>query len=643
VRGGGLAIAFGNACLHVRGVPVPSLRSTPGFLAFIAATGVAGIACPAFAEDQDPAQRERVEVGSPLPLDRAAAAMSVPPGFRVTLFAGEPDVHQPIAATVDPRGRLWVAENDAYPKWEAQGRDRIVIFTDSDGDGRSDRRTVFAEGFRYLSGVLVGLGGVWVLDTPQLLFFPVGAEGERPAGPPVVHLDGWSAKGIHNLANSLAWGPDGWMYGCNGTIFDIEVGPPGTPRERRTRMNRGIWRYHPTRKQFEKFAEGTANPWGLDYDEQGRWVMSNNVVPHLWHVLQGGHYPRVNWGDDSNPHTYELLSPAADHLHWGGGDWTTSRGGYGVHSVAGGGHSHAGCLIYQGEMFPAEYRGSALMGNTHGHRLNRDALEPRGSGFVGRHRPDFLLANDPWFKAVTVQAAPDGSVYVLDWSDTGECHDVDVTDRAHGRIYRVSYGEARAVPTDLAGLGPEQWVALQASRNEWAVRQARTLLQGRGLDDSGRERLIRMFEGDPEPRVRLRALWTLHACGGVDEGRLLQAMEDRDASVRGWAVQFLAESRAPTAGAREGFARLAREDPSPAVRLYLASALQRMPLGERVPVLEALLQHGEDAADANLPLMYWYALEPVVAAQPEWALAQLAQVKLPKLRELMARRLAAKR
>ena len=244
----------------------------------------------ALAEDNDPHQRDRGEAGNPLPLDKSAGAMTLPAGFSATLFAGEPEVHQPIAFCLDDRGRLWVAENDSYPTWDpgSKGRDRIVILEDTDGDGRSDQRTVFAEGFHYLSGVLVGMGGVWVLDVPNLLFFPLEDARKKPAGPPVVCLDGWSAKGVHNLANSMMWGPDGWLYGCNGTIFDIDIGAPGSSKDRRTRLNRGVWRYHPVKKIFEKFVEGTANPWGLDYDEQGQIFMSNNVVAHLWPITCTG-------------------------------------------------------------------------------------------------------------------------------------------------------------------------------------------------------------------------------------------------------------------------------------------------------------------------------------------------------------------
>jgi putative membrane-bound dehydrogenase-like protein len=597
-------------------------------------------ACVAGAQDVKPGQRLRTEQGSPLPLDKAAMAMTLPEGFTATLFAGEPDVHQPIGFCIDHRGRLWVAENDSYPKWEEHGQDKIVIFEDTDGDGKFDKRTVFAEGFHYITGVQVGMGGVWVADCPNLLFFPVKDGEDKPSGEPEIKLDGWNWKGQHNVPNSLTWGPDGWLYGCNGITVDSVVGAPSTPDDKRVRLNCGVWRYHPVKRVFEQVAEGTTNPWGLDYDEHGQMFMSNNVVAHLWHVIQGAHYERMH-GKDFNPYVFAQIKTIADHLHWGGGAWTSGRGGE-ANSVAGGGHSHAGCMLYFGETFPAEYRGSVFMCNTHGHRLNNDSLERKGSGFVAHHRPDFLMANDKWFKGVSVQLGPDGSIYFIDWSDTGECHDYDITDREHGRIYRVAYKGTKQAAVDLTKLGDEQLVEMQTSKNEWLARHARTVLRDRGLREEAKGKLIMMYEKDANAVHRLRAMWTLHMCGAMDEARLLNGLADQDEYVRAWAIQLLAEDQRPSAGALEKFAAMAKADASPVVRLYLGSAMQRTPVEQRRGVLEALLAHEEDAADQNLPLMYWYALEPVVGADKKAAAGLLAKVKIAKVRELMARRMAMK-
>src|SRR5262249_23117225 len=182
----------------------------------------------------------------PLPPNEAPPRMTLPPGFQATLFAGEPDLVQLIAFTFDDRGRLWVAECHSYPQWIRDGkpgRDRILIFEDTDGDGRFDKRTVFHDQIANISGIEVGFGGVWVCATPNLLFIPDRDGDDRPDGPPEIVLDGWSLDAIHNVFNGLTWGPDGWLYGCNGITATSKVGKPGTPEAQRTLFNCGVWRY----------------------------------------------------------------------------------------------------------------------------------------------------------------------------------------------------------------------------------------------------------------------------------------------------------------------------------------------------------------------------------------------------------------
>jgi hypothetical protein len=245
---------------------------------------------PAEYEAQQPRRRPAMADG--LAPEAAARAMTVPPGFQVLLAAGEPDVRQPIAMAFDDRGRLWVAEAYAYPRRvpDAQARDRILIFEDTTGDARYDKRTVFHEGLNLVSGLQVGFGGVWVGAAPYLLFIPDRDGDDRPDGPPQVLLDGWGYQDTHETLNSFIWGPDGWLYGCHGVFTHSNVGKPGAPDTARTRINAGIWRYHPTRHTFEVFAEGTSNPWGVDFNDRGHAFATACVIPHLYHIIQGARY-----------------------------------------------------------------------------------------------------------------------------------------------------------------------------------------------------------------------------------------------------------------------------------------------------------------------------------------------------------------
>lgn len=571
----------------------------------------------------------------------SVARMKVPEGFRVRLVAGEPTLIKPIAMATDERGRLWVVESHSYPHWLTEtgpGKDRVLILEPTP-DGTYTCK-VFLDNGVNLSGITVGFGGVWLTSVPKLIFIPV--KDDKPAGPAVVHLDGFSTKTKHNVVNSLAWGPDGWLYGLNGIQTVAKIGPPGTPEKDRAALDCGVWRYHPTRKKAEAYAWGTTNPWGLDWDDQGEMFITNCVIKHLFHVVPGAHFVRM-YGQDLNPHTYGLIESCADHLHWGGGDWTTSRGGKGAHSVTGGGHAHAGALFYLGDNWPKEYRNRILMANIHGNRLNQDRVERRGSGYVARHCEDFLLANDEWFRGLGLTMAADGGVYVSDWHDTGECHNYDKT-HPSGRIYKVTFGSPRHPAVDLAKQWDAELVRHQASRNEWAVRHARRMLQERavgGLTPEVAETLWMLARNGATVPARLRGLWALHAIGKTDAATLQGLLTDPAEAVRVWAVRLLVDHERMTPELGKTLAKHAAKETSAAVRLALASALQRAEPAAGWPLAEALAARAEDAGDAYLPLMIWYGVEPGVAAAPERAARFATTAKIPLVRQHVARRLAS--
>jgi len=582
----------------------------------------------------------------PISAAEAPRHMTVPPGFRVSLFAGEPDIVQPIAFAFDDQGRMWVAECFSYPNWIRDGkagRDRIVILSDPQNTGHFTERKVFADHLTNVSGLELGFGGVWVCSAPNLLFIPLDKENDKPAGPAQVLLDGWSLDAKHNVFNRLTWGPDGWLYGCHGILATSKVGRPGTPNDQRTPMDCGVWRYHPTRHTFEVFAWGTTNPWGLDWDDYGQMFITNCVIKHLFHVVQGAHYQRM-YGVDLNPNVYNLMESCADHIHWAGGDWTTSRTGS-DNAKAGGGHAHAGCMVYLGDNWPAEYRNDVFMCNIHGNRVNHDILEHKGSGYVAHHGTDFLLANDPWFRGLNLAYGPDGGVYVSDWCDTGECHNYDRVDQTNGRIYKVTWGDVKPANSDLSALSDEQLVDLQLHHNDWFVRHARRLLQERRaagkLGGGAAEKLRAILDGKLDVTRKLRALWTLHDIRALSEPQILGGpLNSQQPYLRAWAIQLALENQQPSDALISKLTEMAGGDASPIVRLYLASGLQRLPPPRRWGIATALCSHAEDASDQNLPLMIWYGIEPMVATDRGRAAELLVKCKIPIVRESIARRLA---
>ncbi len=592
-----------------------------------------------------------------LTAQQAVDAMILPEGFSATPFASEPDVKQPIAMTLDDRGRVWIAEAYEYPRRAAdgKGKDRILVFEDTDGDGQFDTRKVFAEGLNLVSGLEVGFGGVWVGAAPYLLFIPDRNGDDIPDSEPEILLDGWGYQDTHETLNAFIWGPDGWLYGCHGVFTHSRVGKPGTPDEERTPLNAAFWRYHPTRHEFDIFAHGTSNSWGVDFDDHGQAIATACVIPHLYHIIQGARYQRQA-GSHFNKHTYDDIKTIADHRHFLG-DW--SHQGNGKSDAAGGGHAHAGAMIYQGGVWPDEYRNQILMNNIHGQRLNADILAPRGSGFVGHHGDDFLLTQDLASQMLYFRYGPDGQVYVIDWYDMQACHhgDASVHDRSNGRIYKIAYNKPSNKPggqsgektdtitVDLSKNSDRKLAEMVLHKNDWFVRHSRRALQERAakgpLDAAARQQLVEVATSHAEESRRLRAVWALHVTSGIDSALRDQLLADTSPHVRAWTIQLVLENEEAESAFLEQMAQMARDDDSPVVRLYLTSALQRVAPDRRWEIVAALASHAEDTQDHNLPLMIWYAAEPLAEVDPERALALgLSCGKtIPLVRDFMLRRI----
>lgn len=576
-----------------------------------------------------------------LPPEEAAKAITGPAGFNGILFAGEPDVMQPIAFAIDDRGRLWVAEAYTYPRRapDGEGKDRIIILEDTDGDGKFNTRKVFAENLNLVSGLEVGFGGVWVGAAPYLLFIPDRNHDDKPDGDAEVLLDGWGYQDTHETLNTFSWGPDGWLYGCHGVFTHSNVGKPKSGDKDRTKINAGVFRYHPTKHIFELFSEGTSNPWGLDFDEYGQAHIEACVIPHFFHMIQGARYERQG-GVTFNPNTYDEIKTIADHFHYAGSQGPHAANGRS--DSMGGGHAHAGLVVYQGGSWPGEYRGKVFMNNIHGQRLNMDVLERRGSGYVAKHGPDFINFNDRWSQIINMLTDQDGSMFMIDWYDKNQCHHNNVAghDRSNGRIYKLVYNNQKGTQIDLAKKTDAELVDLQLHVNDFYVRHARRILQERGSNAAVHQGLLKIIKDNPFDHRQLRGLWALQVTGGLDEKTALELLDHKSDYVRAFTIQFLCEGKNPPDAAIKKFASLAKKDPSPVVRLYLASGMLRTPVEKRWDVLEGLLSHADDAKDHNLPYMYWYAAEGSVASDYGRAIKLLKESKIPRIREFIARRMA---
>ncbi|MBI1373167.1 MAG: hypothetical protein GC159_10590 [Phycisphaera sp.] len=580
------------------------------------------------------AQTEPPPPAALMPADATASGMTLPDGFHATAFAHEPDVTQPIAMAFDHRGRLWVVEGHAYPEWSPTAHtDRVLIFEDRDGDGRFDERKVFLDGGTNLTGIAIGHGGVWLCAAPYLLFVPDADGDDTPDGPPVVQLDGWAA-GKHAIFHGLRWGPDGWLYGEQGINAFSAVGRPGAFGGERVAFDTGIWRYHPVTHAFEVVARGMTNPWGYDFDDHGQLFVGNTVIDHLWYLLPGAIVERWR-GQDVNPHAYAYMKSCVAHKHGRRTDAATGE------VIDEGGHAHTGAMIYLGDNWPDAYRGHVYLLNLQGRLIVRDVLQRRASGYLATHGDVTARVPDPWFRGLNMMYGPDGGVFVIDWSETGGCHDGKSRDT--GRVYKIVHGEpAKLDAFDISTMSDARLIELQSHRNEWWGRRARLALQERAasgrLHDGTRDTLKAMALGDGAARMRLRALWCLHVTGGVDEATTRAMLGDDDEQLRAWAVRLAFEDGEVSSAVYAAVERMAATD-NGFVRLHIASSMRRMPAERRWSVARAMATR-DDSDDLNLTLMTWYAIEPLVAADHTRAAGLLAQIKTSKLRQLVVRRIA---
>ncbi|MEO2021215.1 MAG: PVC-type heme-binding CxxCH protein [Pirellulaceae bacterium] len=565
----------------------------------------------------------------------AVAKMSIPEGFEVKIFAAEPDLAEPIAFCFDDRGRMWVAENLNYRTRRQHTNDqvsRIQIFEDTDGDGVFDKKKLFTDKLTFTSGIAVGHGGVFVGSPPNFSFIPDVNGDDKPDGPPEPILDGWGINDRHETLNSFIWGPDGWLYGCHGVFTHSWVGKIGAPREERDFIDAGIWRYHPITGKFEIFARGLSNPWGFDFNDHGQGFATCCVIPHLFHVVQGGVYHKQS-KQHVNPYIYDDIKTIRDHVHKS---------------------AHGGARFYLADTFPAKYRDRLFMCNIHQHMVLTDIMEPKGSSYIGKHGDDFMPINDLAWVGFSVETGPEGGVYILDWHDTDICGNA-INFPQSGRIYRIMPKDAKLAQRPggrqgLRSLSDADLVDLQMHSNDWYVRQSRVLLQQRMADGRLNKkavyaRLKKVYEEAPNSAKKLRALWALHVTGrfqGKDRAILEQYMlgNTKEEYIRAWAIQLLCEDGNPSGNVLKRFAELAEKDPSPVVRMYLAAALQRLEFDQRWPILEALAKHGEDVEDNNIPRLLWFALEPMVPKHAQQALKLAVTSKMPKLQEFVARRIA---
>ncbi len=579
----------------------------------------------------------------PTPALDAVKLFQTTEGLKVELVMAEPQVRQPLYLSFDDRGRMWVVQYLQYPFPEGlkvvkydqylravfdkvpaappnhvPGADRITVYEDTDADGKYDTAKDVITGLNIATAVLQGHGGIWVLNPPYLLFYPDANRDDIPDGDPVVQLSGFGLEDTHSVANSLTWGPDGWLYGANGSTTTANISSAVTKNTKF--LGQCIWRYHPDTKVFEIYAEGGGNTFSLEIDGAGRVFSGTNGGG-----TRGMYYPQGSYGIKGWAKHGPLTNPYAfgwfEHMrHEGDGDRFPQT-----------------FIIYEGGLLPEKFHGMVISANALHNRVWASELMPDSSTYRTKDIPPIITTPDRWFRPVDLKTGPDGAVYVADWYDTRLTH-VDPRDNWHkesGRIYRISGKDS--VPTltpdgkpwtstDFTKFDSETLRGLLAHSNKWVRFTAvRTLSEriaslaltpspspspgGRG-EPAGRSlRDSFVTAAKANGPGALESVWIVSRTGGFTPELAMELLGHSNGDIRRWTVRLIGDERRVDEALAARMTKLAREETYVQVRSQLASTAKRLPAKFALPIVQALLQRDEDATDLHMPLLLWWAIE----------------------------------
>ncbi|MCW0217183.1 MAG: hypothetical protein OJI67_02565, partial [Prosthecobacter sp.] len=492
----------------------------------------------------------------PTPPLEAVKKFTMRSDVAVDLMAAEPAVEQPLYASWDSKGRMWVTMYRQYqfpaglkiisydqhlrakfdkvplpPPRGEKGADKITVFEDTDGDGTFDKHTDVITGLNIASAALPGMGRIWVLNPPYLLSYPDADQDGLPDGDPEVELSGFGLEDTHSVATNLQWGMDGWLYGANGSTTTGKVSSTNSKNVKWE--GQCIWRFHPKKKLFEIYAEGGGNTFSLDMDSKGRvFSGTNNGSTRGMHYEQGS-YGIKGWGKHgplTNPYAFGWF----EHMKHEGDNRRFPQA----------------FAIYEGGLLGSAYEGKIIAPNSLANVVYVSELIPEGSTFRTKDEENLLSSSDRWFRPVWAGVGPDGGFYMADWYDTRLSHVSPVDDwhKTSGRIYRVrpAAGMPKLQPFDLAKASPNELLSYLSHPNEWFRKQAALEIGWRGLVEL-KKPLAKMISKAGNTHA-IDALWTydmLAEAESFDQEEYIQvirnALKSDDVYVKRWAVKILGE------------------------------------------------------------------------------------------------------
>lgn len=492
----------------------------------------------------------------------------LPEGFEVTLFASEPDITKPMNMEFDDRGRLWVTQSSEYPvaAGESDGKDRITILEDKNGDGRADTFTHFDDNLNIPIGIMPVADGAIGYSIPNLYYFKDN-NNDGKADSREILLGGFGHKDTHGMVNNLMRGYDGWLHVCHG--FSNVSNVAGTDGDSIRMTSGNTFRVKLDGSHVEQTTFGRVNPFGYAYDEKGYLYSVDCHTKPITQLIFGGDYPHfgkktpVGLGFAPAMMTYDLGSTAL-----------------------------AGLVYYTGTQFPAKYRGSFFTGDVVTCRIDRNTVTFNGSTPSTKKEEPLLVSKDPWFRPVDIKVGPDGALYIADFYNRIIGHyEVALNhpgrDRISGRIWKVTYK------------GTELHDNLPVT--DWSKATIAQLLEGLKhpqlntrlkvadrLADTWKEKAVAPLEGlltnNADAIPYAHALWILHRLGALDDRLLDHALVHSGQTVKIHALRILNERNAISDKHYQQVAE-ALKNSDPFVRRTAAEVLTHFPKPENLALL----------------------------------------------------------
>ena len=576
--------------------------------------------------------------GLQVPPEEALNLLETDDDLAVDTLLSEPEIAQPTHFGFDARGRMWVAQYRQYPypagvtmisrdqyyrsKYDRippapphhdRGADIISVHEDKDGDGVYESSLNILEGLNMANSVAHGQGGIWVMHTPYLLFYPDQNGDDQPDGPPEVRLSGFGLEDTHSVANGLAWGPDGWLYGGQGSTTTSRVTRPGFDDPPIYNEGPIVWRYHPRTKRFEVFADGGGNTFGLTFDAEGRLFSGHNGGnTRGFHFVQGGQYLKQGknpgkFGPPPNPYSYGELSmmkssnpiPRFSHL------------AITVDSVA----------------IPDRLQGHLLAIDPLHHNFIASKRQPKGSTFETTDFGFPLKSTDLTFRPVYLANAPCGGVIFSDFREQFIAHGQNYQgqiDPDSGRIYRLR-GKNSPLLKDrnLASKSSRELVSFLDHDNQWHRQTAVRVLAGR--KDPSIIPLLEKLLFEEETHPALEALWTLHQMDALNLQTALHLLDHSSPMVRAWNIRLRGDNGYLAPEFFSKLKALSSREPDSEVRCQILSTASRIDHKQALPLVAQIIRRDDDLKDPFIPLMAWHVMESHCQNHPESVLETIRE------------------